>query len=206
MDNTDVKKPVILTKPIVEKRKVNIAAGKVRNRTLGFYLLNRVRPFRFAMVLGLQRRGISTKNLPFRTIVGLYFNNFCANSFGIMPIDIVQWNNNIAFKITEKSDTGSELQEARNMTAFTQIAEVCDYIVELFREAKEKYLIAKMQGYEPKEVLTDEQFTQAKACMRVEKRLNNAERSDNYIKLSSVKAFIKWLIILVIIYYAITKL
>jgi hypothetical protein len=223
MDNTDVKQPVILTKtftnrktgqvmsltqpdkPVYKRKRKTIAAGKGR-KTVGRVLVSRLVPFRFAMALMLQRKGIDTSSMPFKTVIALYYNNFCLTDASKKPIDVFSFGNNLAFKLSTETDTNGQSEEARNLTAFTEIAEIVNHIIYCFREAKERYLIAKEQGLNPKYALSDEQFTQAKACMLVEKDLLMKEQSDNYIKVGSVLSVVKWLLVFALAYYFIKQL
>lgn len=223
MDNTDVKQPVILTKtftnrktgqfmsltqpdkPVYKRKRKTIAAGRGR-KTVGKVLVGRLVPFRFAMALLLQRKGIDTSSMPFKTVIALYYNNFCLTDASKKPIDVFTFGNNLAFKLSTETDTNGQSEEARNLTAFVEVVEVVNQIIYCFKEAKEKYFVAKEQGLNPKYALSDEDYTEAKACMLVQKDLLMKEQSDSYIKVGSILSVVKWLLAFALAYYLIKNL
>lgn len=223
MDNTDVKQPVILTKtftnrktgqvmsltqpdkPVYKRKRKTIAAGRGR-KTVGKVLVGRLVPFRFAMALLLQRKGIDTSSMPFKTVIALYYNNFCLTDASKKPIDVFTFGNNLAFKLSTETDTNGQSEEARNLTAFVEVVEVVNQIIYCFKEAKEKYFVAKEQGLNPKYALSDEDYTEAKACMLVQKDLLMKEQSDSYIKVGNILSVVKWLLAFALAYYLIKNL
>lgn len=204
MDNTDVKRNVILTRPVSLQAKRHIAGGRVKS--VGRVLLEKVRPFRFAMLLSLQRKGIATKRLPFKVIAALFFNYFCTNSFGIAPVDVSAFANNVAFRIKDISEAEPYNTNGRIHSEINQVMELAEYIVEQFRQSNEKYNVAKSYGYDPNFVITDEEILQAKAFKRVYRNLNNELKSDNFVKVSDLKGAIKLVVIIGIVYYILKQL
>jgi len=199
MDNTGVKNNVILTTPVTSKPvSKGMASGRVK--TVGQGLLSKVRPFRFAMLLSLQRKGIAVRKLPFKTIVALFFNNFCTNSFGIGAIDVTAFTNNIAFKTT-KADENEIYGNGRLSSSINQVREVADYVIAQFQNSNEKYQTALSYGYSPELTLTDDEILQAKAFKRVYNRLRKEETEDHFLKVSEIKPIFKWILIFAVIYY-----
>ena len=204
MDNTDVKRNVILTTPAALQGKKRIAGGAVHS--VGRVLLEKVRPFRFAMLLLLQRKGIATRRLPFKVIVALFFNNFCTNEFGIAAIDISGFANNIAFRIKDIKEAEPYNSNGRIHSEINQIKEVAEYIIERFRQAAEKVQAAKEYGYDTRLTISDEDILMSKAFKRVYRILNNEVKSDNFVKVSDLKGAIKFVVIIGIIYYILRQL
>jgi len=199
MDNTGVKNNVILTVPVNRKpNSKRIAGGRVK--TVGQGLLSKVRPFRFAMLLSLQRKGIAVRKLPFKAIVALFFNNFCTNNFGVGAINVSEFSNNIAFKVT-KSEENEIYGNGRLSSSVNQVSEVAAYVIAQFQNSAEKYQTALDYGYDPVLTLTDDEILQAKALKRDYNRLRKEETEDHYLKVSEVKPLLKWILIFAVLYY-----
>jgi hypothetical protein len=200
--NTKTGETRVITKPLtpVKSKKVVIAKGKGK-KTVGAILIARLRPFRFAMVELLKRRGINAYHLPFKTLIPIYFNNFCLTDFSVKPLDISEFSNHVAFKLAVTDETNGDIEEARNMRSFMDIAEVLDHIIAVFKGAKESYRVTKLQGLKPSKYLTDEQLIQAKACMIVERKLAEQSKYDNYVKTSDILGFVKIILWVALLYY-----
>lgn len=217
MDLTDIREPVVLTKtfrnkrtgevktitkpvPVSSPKKKVIARGKGK-KTAGKLLLSRLQPFKGAMIEGLQKHGINTSKLPFKTIVALYYNEFCLTDPTKKAINITDFINDVAFKITVNDDINGDLTEARNETSFTDIAEKVDHIIAVFKGAKEKYKYIKRQLLPVGQYLTDEEILQARACINIERDLLIKSANDSYVKATDLRWLIKWLLVFALIYY-----
>lgn len=198
MDNFDVKNTVILTKPVYKQAKKSVAGG---NGSVGKVLLEKVRPFRFAMLVSLQRKGIATAHLKFRHIVALFFNNFCVNSFGVAAINVSDFGNNVAFKIRSLEEAAPYNTNGRISSQVNEVTEVAEYVIEQFKQSNEKYKVAKSYGQNPKLTLTDEELLQAAAFRKVYNDLSKEVQGDNFIKVATVKQVLKFAVIIGILYY-----
>lgn len=188
---------VTITRPKpVRKRKMTVARGKGDSYTIGDVLLSRLRPLRFAMVTGLQRSGVNTSGLPFKTLTVLYYNTFTGKK-----TDLSGFINNPVFKLSPKDETAGDIQEARNRTAMLNVSDVVDTIITLFKTSRDKYNKAVSMGFDPEKNITDEDLTRAKAVFLVEKRLRRELRHDNFVRQSDVITVVKWAVIGFIIYY-----
>ena len=199
MDNFDIKNNVILTKPVYRKPSKGVAGGK--GFTVGRVLLEKVRPFRFAMLVSLQRKGISVAHLRFRHIVALFFNNFCTNSFGVGAINVSDFGNNVAFKIRSLDEAAPYNSNGRVSTQVNEVSEVVECIIEQFKQSNEKYKVAKLYGQSPAMTMTDEELLQAAAFRKVYRNLSKEVRGDNFIKVSTVNQVLKIAVIGLILYY-----
>lgn len=205
MDNTDVKRNVILTRPVsFQGKSKRIAGGTVHS--VGRVLLEKVRPFRFAMLLSLQRKGIATRHLSFKVVTALFFNNFCTNTFGIAPVDVTEFTNNVAFRIKDIAEAEPYNTNGRINSQINQVREVAEYIIERFRQAHEQVKTTKDYGYDVKLTISDEDILMSKAYKRVYNRLNNELKSDNFVKVSDLKGAIKFVIVIGLIYYILRQL
>lgn len=199
MDNTDIKNNVIITKPIYKQANKGVASGK--GFSVGRVLLEKVRPFRFAMLLSLQRKGIATQRLSFKYITALFYNNFCVNSFGVEPVDVNDFANNVAFKIKSLEQAQPYNSNGRISSDVNNIVEVTEYIIEQFKQSHDKYNTARYYGQQPSMTLTDNELLQAAAFRKVYSKLSKEVTSDNYLKISSVNQLLKIIIVLALFYY-----
>jgi len=198
MDNFDIKNTVILTKPIYKHANKGVAGG---NGSVGRVLLEKVRPFRFAMLVSLQRKGIATAHLKFRHIVALFFNNFCVNSFGVGAINVSDFGNNVAFKIRSLEEAAPYNTNGKISSQVNEVTEVAEYVIEQFKQSDEKYKVAKMYGQNPAMTLTDDELLQAAAFRKVYRSLSKEVQGDNFVKVATVKQVLKFAVIIGILYY-----
>jgi hypothetical protein len=166
------------------------------NETIGCYMLKKLKPFRFAMITGLQRKGINTFGMKFKTIVATYYNEYSGYN-----INVSDFINNIAFKVKNNDDVSNELVSVRVQTALQEINTVIDVIINIFKEAKNKYDTAKSYGYDPEKTLKDEELLQAKAAKIVEFELLKKFKADHYMKFSEVNTGLKWVLGIAIVLY-----
>ena len=217
MDLTDIKEPVVLTKtfrnrrtgevktitkpvPVSRPQKKVIARGKGK-KTAGKILIARLRPFKGAMIEGLNRHGIYTSGLPFKTVIALYYNEFCLTDPTKKAVNVSEFINNVAFKLDVNDEINGDITEARNETAFSEIATLIDHIIAVFKGSKEKFNYIKSHGLSPYQYLTDEELLQAKACKNVEHSLLMKSANDSYVKVNDFKFLIKVMIGFAFVYY-----
>ena len=204
MDNFGIQNNVILTKPIYRQAKKGIAGGN--GFSVGRVLLEKVRPFRFAMLVSLQRKGIATSHLRFRHIVALFYNNFCTNSFGIGQVNVSDFGNNVAFKIKTLDEAAPYNSNGRVSSQVNEVAEVAEYVIEQFKQSNEKYKVAKMYGQNPAMTLSDEELLQAAAFRKVYRGLSKEVQGDNFVKVATIKQVLKIAVISLIVYYILKSL
>lgn len=192
MDNTVHNNRVVL----VRKRKVYVANNR-KGATCGDVILARLEPFRKAMIIGLNRRGINTTSLNLKTLTVLYYNEFS----GRKPLGVSEFINSFCFKITPKDVTTADRNDPRNVTAISDINEVADSIIFVFRNAKDRYNNLLLQGFEPRRSMRDEEIIQANAAREVQAKLISKSAGDHYVKFSDITPFLKWGLIILVLYY-----
>lgn len=193
MDNTSLI-------PIVQKGGSNYqGSGMTRKKkpslkpilsdtTTGDELINRLRPFRAAMIRGLQQRGVNTFGMKFKTVVATYYNEFSGRT-----LNVSDFINNIAFKIKKSDDVTGDILSSRVQASFNEINDVVSAIINIFKVARNKYDAALVYGYEPEKLLKDEEVTQAKAAKKVEHSLLLKFRGDHYMKYSEFRKNMLWI-------------
>lgn len=167
------------TKTVVTKslKNVPLRRGFTQNgnKTIGAVFASELFPFRKVMVLGLKKRGYNTDKLNFKTVIGMYHNEFCSNLYDksnpYVPINVFEFCNNPAFKLKQNDSFNGNMDDIRNIELFDRVSGIVDRIVDIMRTAKLKKDVAVSSGVNPKTVLTDEEMLQAKAAEKVEKDL-----------------------------------
>lgn len=203
MDNTDIKRDVVLVRNKT-KKKVVVARGN-GSRTIGDVLIARLRPFRFAIITGLKKHGINTTGVNFKTLVILYHNEYAVGG-QVKPVPITQFINSAAFKLKTDDKATGDTGDARNMASFMDIVDTVTRVINVFKVAKVKYSVAVSRGDDPKQVMTDEEYVQAKACFIVEDSLLRKMKGDNYLKAGQVKKFVIWAVIIGVGIYLLSRL
>ena len=204
MDNTDIKRDVVLVRNKT-KKKVVVARGN-GSRTIGDVLIARLRPFRFAIITGLKKHGINTAGVNFKTLVILYHNEFAINATGVKPVPITQFTNSAAFKLKTADKPTADTGDARNMASFMDIVDIVNHVINVFKVAKVKYEVAVNRGDNPKQVLTDEEYTQAKACFLVQDTLMKRMKGDNYVTTGKLRKWVIWAVVIGLGIYLLSKL
>lgn len=219
MDNTDVKRRVILvnksynnltgerivrTKPKpIKKRKIIVAAGTnsmswdKEGHTIGDILTAKALPFRFAMVTLLQRRGFRTDKMSFKYILIKFYNQFVAKKF----INESVFINNVVFKIKPDDNTSGDIADVRNQTAYSEITEITNAVVDAFANARLKYQVNFDNGLQPEELLDDEDITMAKAAFVVERELLKKSKQDHYVSSGELKKYFYWISFFFFLYW-----
>ena len=179
MDNTDIQKRIAT--PQKYRPKVVMADG--RGKLIGCVITAKLLPLRHAMLIGLHRLGYNTKDLKFKTIIILYYNEFVNNK----TYSVRQFNNNLAFKIRENDDLTADVTSARIKGEIGIISEVVNAIIDVFKSAKLSYESLYSQGLNPKHFLSDEQFLQARAAIYIENKLASKSNYDHFVKKSDLR-------------------
>lgn len=217
MDNTDKKKRIVLFQQLVNKqtgetitrvkpkpksrKKIIVAKGK-GTKTVGKILLARLYPLRFALDTGLRRKGINTTGLSFQTLVIMYYNAFSGNK----PVVISDFINNPVFKLRPSDNPSGDLSEARNQTAMVQVNDIVFEVMNIFKRAYERYRTLNNMGLDPKQNMTVEEFSQAKAAIKVKNQLIREASEDHFLKASDFVKTLKWIAGIILFFYILKNL
>lgn len=180
-------------------KKVVLILPKVQ-LSYGDKIINKLKPFRFAMVTGLQRKGISTNGMKFKGIVVYYYNDYSGKK-----VDVSEFINNVAFKVFEGSDVSGDTNSVRVQTAFVELSLIVDSVVNLFKESAQKYDTAISYGYMPDNILNDEDISRAKAVKIVEQSLLKKFEADHFMKAGEFNTTLKWLLGFAIVLYLLSQ-
>jgi hypothetical protein len=194
LDNTDVKRQVILVK---KKRNLVQGVSNKHQPTVGDIIIAKALPFRFAIVTLLHRRGFYTDKLTFKYLLIKFYNQFVAKK----QVDESAFVNSVVFKIKPNDKTSGEIDEARNKTSFGDIMAIADNVINSFRNAKIKYQVHIENGLNPEQLLTDEELTMAKAVFVIERELLKKSHQDNYVSSGELRKVIWWFLIIGIVFW-----
>lgn len=201
MDNTDIRRKVILkktrfnsltgetitvTRPKVRKRKTVVLSRGKGKKSIGNILLSRLVPFRFAIKTCLVKLGYNVSGLDFKTETALFYNEFAVNRYGRKSLNVSEFTNNVAFKLSPDDNINGDLDEARNRTAFLEITDVADSILNVFKGSRTKYETLKLQGLQPEKLMLSAELLQAKAVFIVQRRLTEKIEYDSFVKKNDV--------------------
>jgi hypothetical protein len=195
MDNTEEKRRIVL----VRKRKI-IVAKPQHTPSIGCTILKELLPLRQAMIIGLRSRGINTQGLNFKTVVVLYYNEFSGRY-----INISEFINNFSFRISSVDITLADKNSARNLTAISQVKSVVEVIINIFKTAKDRYDTLLLQGFSPRELMTDEEISQARHAIKVEKELLSNSKKDHFVKASELNHYLIFAIVAGLLFYFLFK-
>lgn len=209
MDNTGLQETKYLTrrkrnadgsitvqaKALKPNRTKTVVTRSLKNdRTIGAVFASQLFPFRKVMVLGLKKRGFNTDKLNFKTVIGLYHNEFCSNMYDrtnpYTPINVFEFCNNPAFKLKQNDSFNGDMDDIRNIELFDRVNGIVDRVVDIFRSSKLKKEAAVSSGVNPKSVLTDEELIQAKAAEKVEKDLEAKALGAKPVNVDTIKNLI----------------
>jgi len=172
MDNTDIVSIASTTPGFIGNKQKSITS---KYKSIGSELTSELLPFKGVMLKQLKRRGYNTMQLPFKTVVALYFNEFVSNKNDSKnhyePINCFEFTNNPIFKFSVNDKVNGDILNYKNRDYFVQVANVTDRIIDTFRNSKLKKQAAQLQGVNHLEALTDEENQQANAALKVEKDL-----------------------------------
>jgi hypothetical protein len=217
MDNTDQTKRIILFQKLHnkasgetiirakpkprDKRKIILAKGKGA-KTIGKILLARLQPLRFAMLVGLKRKGLNTSGLDFQTLTVLYYNAFSKNK----TVDISAFINNPVFRLKTTDSTLSDIDEARNQTSIVAINDVVLEVINIFKRAFERYNTLKNVGLDPNQLMAVEEITQAKAAIYLKSKLLTEAKEDHFLKAGVFRKTLLWIAGIILFFYLIRNL
>lgn len=172
-------------------RKVVIIIPK-KAVSYGDKIIAKLKPFRFALVTGLQRKGISTNAMKFKAIVVVYYNEYSGKT-----VSISEFINNPAFK----ADVNDNIDNVRVETAMVEISLIVDTIINMFKDSAKRYDTALSYGHIPEKILNDEDLSRAKAAKIVEEALLKKFAADHFMKLSEFNSTLKWLLGFAVVLY-----
>lgn len=164
--------------------------------SIGENIIAKLIPFKFAILTGLQRKGIDTRGMKFKTVVATYYNEYSGKK-----INVSDFINNVAFKVNVSDETLNDVSSIRNQTGFVEVSLIVDSIINMFKESRKKFETALIYGYEPEKILSDEDISRAKAAKIVEENLLKKFKADHFMKVSEMNLTIKWLTWLVVVLY-----
>lgn len=223
MDNTDVKRKVVLVrktynhltgertttvKPKLVKSKKIIVARGYRSmggdagHTVGDVLTAKALPFRFAMRTLLNQRGYNTNKLKFKSLLIKFYNEFSSKKY----IDESNFVNNVVFKLRPTDNPSGDINDARNRTAFFEVTQITNDVINIFKIARDKYMIAANNGLQPEQLLKDEELTMAKATFKVERSLLSENKKDHYVSSGELHKTLYFIGGFLLIYWLISTL
>ena len=189
------------------KRKVVVARGSnnlTGSHSVGAVVLSQLIPFRKYMIAQLNSRGFNTSKMNWRNIVILYHNEFVSNQHNkqspFVPVDSYEFCNNFAFRIKPKDNSIGNFDDFRNVDGMGQIGNIVDNIVNTYKYAKGRYQKAERAGENPKDVLSDVEYFQARSAIAVEKKLRNSLEDNTSVKTGQVKKILIVAVVIFILY------
>ena len=203
LKNNRTGEKIVRIKEKKEKRPVRkvIASGR-GEKTVGKILIARLSPLRPYMVRGLQLHGINTMGLSMPRIVILYHNQFSPNK----DIPVNDFIDNPVFKLRPSDTVNSDLTEARNQTAILTVNEVISEVMRIFAAAKKKYDNLMTLGYDPKELMSRDEYYQARSAKKVIHQLLKESEFNHYLKADQLMKWVKWAVVVWLIFYLLKKL
>jgi len=193
----------------VQKRKARRKARRkvIRQKTVGAALLAPLLPFKKAMKKALGKKGVSTKNMKFRAIVGKFFNEFVSKKgnkkSSYDPIDETDFYNDRNFAIPLNEVDLSTPEDSDNLALTTgTISTIVSGIINLFKKAKERRQAAKDSGLsykEAKEVIPELDLQLGKDAEDVEKKLEEKAKADKPVTDARVKKLVVYGLLLTIL-------
>ena len=189
----------------VQKRKARRKAKikKVVGKTVGAVALAPLRPFKKPMERALSKKGVSTKGMKFRAVVGKFFNEFVSKqgnkNSSYEPIDEVEFYNDRSF-VLPVNDVEMDSDSLAITTA--TIATVITGIINLFKKAKEKRQAAKGSGLslsEVKEIIPETDLQFGKDAEIVEKKLEEKAKESKPVTQTQTKKMIVYAVVLIVL-------
>ena len=188
--------------PVVAKRKVNRSDSE---KTFGGSVTSELLPFRSTMNYQLSKRGYNTRNLSFKELIPLYFNEFVSNkenkNSSYQPINCYEFRNNTSFKIRPSDSFNGDINTFRNKNHFSQVNDVVDGIIRHFKTSQLKKRYAFENGLNPKHIMSDEELIQAQATDRITSHLENQILFDRPLKQGEIVNILFWGFLILAFYY-----
>jgi len=198
----------------VQKRKAKrkVRRKKIVQKTVGAAALAPLLPFKRAMKKALEKKGVNTSKMKFRSIVSKFFNEFVSKKgnkkSSYDAIDEVDFDNDVTFTMPVEDLDYSELPDHSNFAdhlAITTatISAVVAGIINLFKKAKERRQAAKETGMSDTELkklipLQDIQF--GKDAEEVQAVLEEKEAENTPVTKMKMKKMIVYGVILAVLF------
>ncbi len=169
-------------------------------KSVGSELTSELLPFKGCMLRQLQKRGYNIKNMPFKTVVPLYFNEFVTSDDTFQPIDIRQFENNPIFKFSKHDNLNGDVMSYKNRDYFLQVSGIVDNIIEKFKTSLIKKRIARSERVNHFDVMSSDEVEQANTAAKVERDLKNKFENSQPLTIKAFKtivitALIFWLLL-----------
>ena len=186
--------------PPKKRKRVVIASGLRGKKTIGNVMIAQLQPFKKSMARQLSRRGIYADHLQLKRIIPLYYNNFvCSEHSQYTPINMAEFVNHIAYRVSPSDNLNGDVTDFRNMAEFTKLDDVIENIIDVFRTAKNKKRAVLMSS-NSYDLLTDDEQEQARTCQKVEKHLEAVAEGSQSVTKGSLKNIIMIGIVLFLLY------
>jgi hypothetical protein len=194
----------------IDELPVTVVRRKKKNRshlelTYGGQVTSELFPFKGVMSYQLEKRGYNVKNLPFKNLIPLYYNEFVSNRnntfSSFQPVNCYEFSNNTSFKIKPSDSFNGDIDNFRNKNHFSEVNDVVDGIVRHFRTSQLKKRYAFESGLNPKHSLTTDELIQANATDRILSHLESQILFDKPIKQGQIINMLFWGFLLLAFYY-----
>jgi hypothetical protein len=195
----------VTTKVIKSKPdRKNIVRG-TGEKTIGAVMTGQLQPFKRVMKRQLNKRGINANSLPFKTIIPLYYNEFVrSEQNNYNTVDLAKFKNNPVFRIKYSDKLNGSLT-TDHFDYVGEIKESINEVVQFFANALARKNAIIANGENPKEVLNEEELTQAKAAQQVLNNLESLAAGSKPITFKTLKNIFLTVIIGYLIYQIVFK-
>jgi hypothetical protein len=191
-----------------EQKRLSRFGSIQSNKSYGSEIISELLPLKNSMKYQLSRRGIRTKNVPFRDVVSLYYNEFVSNQYdktnSYDPVNTHEFRNHAAFNIKLNDFPNGDLKSFRNYEYFSKIYTVTDGIVKKFKAAHDKKQLAFSSNYDtdsPVIDMTKDEKIQADAIDKVQKNIEAEAYLSKPITRKQVQSLVFIGALIVVIYY-----
>jgi hypothetical protein len=183
--------------------------GNMRsNKSYGSEIISELLPLKNSMKYQLSRRGIRTKNVPFRDVVSLYYNEFVSNQVdktnSYDPVNTHEFRSHAAFEIYPDQNVNADLKSFRNYEYFSKIYTVVDGTIKKFKAAHDKKQLAFSSNYDtdsPVIDMTKDEKIQAAAIDNVKKNIEAEAYLSKPITRKQVQSLVFIGALIAVIYY-----
>ena len=202
----DLREENIRHKPVRLTVQRKPAKSKI-NHTIGQEITAQLLPLKSSMRSQLAKRGFNVSHLETRSLIPLYYNEFISNKYNkespFVPLNTYEFVNHMAFKVRPSDNLEGDVLDFKNLEQFNHLSSVVDNIVETFKLSAAKKRFAKLNGVNPRNVLTVEELDQANAVERVKKELKEKSSFESPVTQAQIMSLLKWGAIIFLIYYMI---
>jgi hypothetical protein len=176
---------------------------KKRKNSVGDLVISQLVPLRGAMVKQLRQRGYDTSKMPFRNIIPLYYNEFVSTlEDSYDNLNAFSFRNNPSFRIALSDNLNGTLQDVHK-DYIAEISTVIDDIINVFSDSHKKRQAALSQGFNPRQVLTRDELTQAQAVIKAKNSLEAKEINSKPVSVGEMKNILFFGFIFLLIWYVI---